>query len=261
MIETVDSTDGTPIAYEQIGAGPALVTVGGAFSTRRSMGPLAQLLADRFSVYVYDRRGRGDSGVTRGASVQLQVDDLLAVVRAAGGSADVFGHSSGAVLALWAAAGSDAISRLAVYEPPLLTAGGPDASAAPFSARIRALLDQGRHEEATVAWFTRTSGGHFDEGLRQLPWWPALVATADTLPDESTLTGDGSVPTEFVAVTAPVTAFYGGESPAWARAAVTEIAATVHDGRTERIDGEGHIVDFTVLAPRLAACLDGTARR
>jgi pimeloyl-ACP methyl ester carboxylesterase len=261
MLETVVSADGTAIAFERFGAGPALVAVGGAFSTRRSMIPLAQLLASHFTVYVYDRRGRGDSGPSTGATVQEQIGDLLAVIGATGAVADVFGHSSGGVLALWAAAGSDLVGRLAVYEPPLLITDGPDASAAPFAAEIRGLLADGRAEEGTVAWFTRTNGGHFDDTMRQLPWWPALVAVAPTLPDESALTGDGSIPAAFSAITVPTRVFFGGASPAWAARAAAEVAATVRDGSAEVIEGQGHIVDFGVLAAHLADFLTSTAAR
>jgi pimeloyl-ACP methyl ester carboxylesterase len=219
--------------------------------------PLAHLLSRAFTVTVYDRRGRGDSGPSTGATVQQQIDDLLAVIGATGG-ADVCGHSSGGVLALWAAAGSDRIGRLAVYEPPLLITGGPDPSAAPFAAEVRGLLAEGRAEDATVAWFIRTSGGHFDDAMRHLPWWPSLVAAAPTLSDETVLTGDGSIPAAFSTITAPTRVFSGGGSPAWAARAAAAIAATVQDGSTEVLDGQGHVVDFGVLAPNLTAFLKST---
>lgn len=260
MTESVTSTDGTTIAFERFGDGPALIVVGGAFSTGRSMLPLAQLMADHFTVFVYDRRGRGESGPSIGTTVRQQVDDLLAVIGASGGVADVFGHSSGGVLALWAAVESDVMRGLAVYEPPLLTAGGPDPTAAAFAGEIRELLAEGRTEEATVAWFTRTSGGYFDARMRELPWWPALVATASTLPDESVLTGNGSIPQAFGTITGPTRVFYGGDSPDWASHAAREISATVRAGSVEVIEGQGHIVDFGVLAPRLRAFF-GTAAR
>lgn len=250
MPDVVTSTDGTVIAYERVGDGPAVVLVGGAFSTRRSMQPLADLLAPRFAVTVYDRRGRGDSGRTAWVSREQQVDDLLAVL-AATGPAAVFGHSSGGVLALLAASESPAITRVAAYEPPLLTAGGADPTATAFTAELRALLEAGRDEDATVAWFTRTTGGVFDEGMRSLPWWPALVAVAHTLPDEQTLVGDGRIPPRFAAVGVPALLLHGGASPAWARASCAALAHTIDGASVATVPGQGHVARFEALVPVL----------
>ncbi len=120
--ETVPSPDGTTIAYDRAGAGEPLVLIGGAFSYRRYPGQvkLAGLLARHFTVYSYDRRGRGDSGDTAPYAIQREIEDLAAVIGAAGGSAHVWGLSSGAVLALDAAAAGLPIRRLAVQEPPLI---------------------------------------------------------------------------------------------------------------------------------------------
>jgi pimeloyl-ACP methyl ester carboxylesterase len=250
MTDFVSSTDGTAIAYESVGEGPVLVLVGGAFSSRRSMRPLADLLAPRFEVFVYDRRGRGDSGPTAWVSAEQQVDDLLAVT-AVPGRAMVFGHSSGGVLALLAASESPAITRVAAYEPPLLTDGGPDPTATAFAAELRALLEAGRDEEATVAWFTRTSGGRFDDGMRSLPWWPSLVAVAHSLPDERTLIGDGRVPDRFGAIAVPTLLLHGGASPAWAAESCAAVAATIRGARVASVPDEGHIVRFEALVPVL----------
>lgn len=250
MPDFVTSTDGTAIAYETVGDGPALVLVGGAFTDRRSMRPLADLLASRCRVAVYDRRGRGDSGPTAWASPEQQVDDLLAVL-AVTGPAAVFGHSSGGVLALLAASESPAITRVAAYEPPLLTAGGADPTASAFTTELRALLEAGRDEDATVAWFTRTAGGVFDEGVRSLPWWPALVAVAHTLPDEQTLVGDGGVPPRFAAIGVPTLLLHGGEGPEWARTSVAALAETIDGARVATVPGEGHSVRFEALVPVL----------
>ncbi|HEX3761832.1 MAG TPA: alpha/beta hydrolase, partial [Kofleriaceae bacterium] len=114
------SADGTSIAFEVVGGGPPLILVGGAFCDRRaptSGTPLATMLAHRFTVFSYDRRGRGDSGDTRPWAAEREVDDLAALIVAAGGAAAVFGNSSGGLLAFDAAARGLAISRLAIYEP------------------------------------------------------------------------------------------------------------------------------------------------
>lgn len=250
MPDFVSSTDGTAIAYETVGDGPALVLVGGAFTTRRSMQPLADLLAPRFRVAVYDRRGRGDSGATAWVSAEQQVDDLLAVLDVTGPAA-VFGHSSGGVLALLAASESPAITRVAAYEPPLLTAGGADPTATAFTAELRALLDAGRDEDATVAWFARTADGVFDEGIRSLPWWPALVAVARTLPDEQALVGDGRIPPRLAAIGVPTLLLHGGAGPGWAGPSSAALAGSIEGARVATVPGQGHAVRFEALVPVL----------
>ena len=119
---TTTSRDGTTIAYDREGDGDPLVLVPGAFSYRRYPGQvkLAGLLAARFTVYSYDRRGRGDSGDTKPYAVEREIEDLAAVIDAAGGHVHVWGLSSGAVLALEAAAAGLPIRRLAVHEPPFV---------------------------------------------------------------------------------------------------------------------------------------------
>jgi pimeloyl-ACP methyl ester carboxylesterase len=120
MIKTT-SADGTTIAADRTGSGPALALVAPALATRAAFAPLAELLAPHFTVYAYDRRGRGDSGDTPPYAADREVEDLVAVIGAAGGSANVFGHSSGAVLALDAAARNVGVTKLAVYEPPFMS--------------------------------------------------------------------------------------------------------------------------------------------
>jgi pimeloyl-ACP methyl ester carboxylesterase len=250
MTEYVASTDGTRIAYECAGAGPAVVLAGGAFSTRASMRPLARLLSGRFTVFAYDRRGRGDSDATAWVRADQQVEDLLAVAALAG-RVSVFGHSSGGILGLLAAAESPTIRRLAVYEPPLLTAGGPDATSEPFGAELKVMLKGGRDEDATVAWFTRTSGGHFDERLRSLPWWPALVGTAHTLPDETALIGDGGIPPVLRTIAISTLLVYGEASQGWARSSAAAISAVVRGAEVVGLPEQGHAVQFDALAPVL----------
>ena len=119
-MNTVRSQDGTTIAFDRSGSGPALILVGGAMSDRGSAAGVATRLAPSFTVYSYDRRGRGDSGDTPPYSVEREIEDLAALIAEAGGSACVMGKSSGGILALEAATHGLAITRLAVYEPPLI---------------------------------------------------------------------------------------------------------------------------------------------
>src|SRR5881275_1732215 len=120
------SKDGTTIAFDQLGEGPATILISPTLADRSGNGPLAALLAPHFTVFNYDRRGRGDSGDTEPYAVEREVEDLDALIAEAGGSASVFGTSSGAILALEAAAHGLAITKLALWEPPFsVDADGP----------------------------------------------------------------------------------------------------------------------------------------
>ncbi|MCA2222040.1 alpha/beta fold hydrolase [Nonomuraea sp. NEAU-L178] len=170
------SKDGTAIAYDRFGDGPALILVGGAMSYRSfpTFIQLAELLADRFSVITYDRRGRGDSGDTAPYAVEREVEDLAAVIEAAGGSAHVWGLSSGAALALRAAADGLPIERLALYEPPFMVGEGGHRPPADYQERLTALAAAGRRGE-TVSYFL-TKVKRVDEGPR--PGAPGVLRGA-----------------------------------------------------------------------------------
>ncbi len=249
MFQTVQSADGTTIAYERAGAGPALILVGGALNNRHSTGSLVPLLAESFTVLSYDRRGRGDSTNTPPYAVEREVEDLGALAAAADGPVHLYGHSSGGILSLEAAAAGILAAKVAVYEPPYLTGGGDDWQA--FVDNIRSLADSGRGSEAVEAFF-RHAGAGFDPGMTQAPWWPALVSLAHTLPYDLTLSADGSVPADrFAGITAPVLALYGGASAPWAAASATAVAEAVPDGRKNVIDGQDHAVAPDAVAPVL----------
>lgn len=154
MTETARSADGTNIAYDRVGDGPMLILAGGALSNRHGAGELVPLLARRFSVVTYDRRGRGDSTDTPPYAVAREVEDLNALIDAVGGTAMVHGHSSGAVLALEAAAAGGRMTRLSVYEPPYLTDTTGGAASAATARKIQDALDA-----ATRAPRLRSSSG------------------------------------------------------------------------------------------------------
>ena len=117
-MDRVTSKDGTSIAYDRIGDGPAVILVGGGLDDGSENAPLVPELAEEFTVYNYARRGRGDSGDTLPYAVEREIQDIGALVAEAGGSAHLFGVSSGGALALEAAAAGIAIDRLAVYDVP-----------------------------------------------------------------------------------------------------------------------------------------------
>jgi pimeloyl-ACP methyl ester carboxylesterase len=250
MPEFAKSGDGTSIAYDVAGSGPALVITGGAFNTRHSPGELVGLLAPHFTVYTWDRRGRGDSGNTLPYSVERETDDLAAVIEAAGGSALAYGHSSGAILTLEAAMRGAAMTKVAVYEAPYV----PDNEAA--MAGVQPALDAGDPALAALT-FVKGTGAENTDGLTHSPWWPSMVAMADTLPYDLALTGDGIVPVgRLAAIHVPLLAMDGGASPAWASNAAIAISSAVADGTRRTVEGENHNVAPAALAPVLLEFLN-----
>lgn len=255
MTETVRSADGTTIGYERVGAGRPVILVGGAFSIRQAGYGLRELLAPRYTVYVFDRRGRGSSGDTAPYDVEREVEDVGALVEAAGGSAAIYGHSSGAILALEAAARGLPISKLAVYEPPYTF--DPEHPEPAGDNGVQAALDAGDRDDA-AARFMRLTG--MDDRMiaetKQAPFWPAMVAIAHTLPYDLALSGDGTVPTgRFAGISAPTLVLDGGASPAWAARAATAVTDAIRGARPVTLDGQTHAVDPAVLAPVLAEFL------
>jgi pimeloyl-ACP methyl ester carboxylesterase len=250
MIDFQSSADGTKIAFERTGEGPPLIIIGGALNSRRSADGLVPWLAPRFTVYAYDRRGRGESSDTLPYSPGREIEDLEAIIGAAGGSAYAYGHSSGAILALEAAAGGAGIAKLAAYEPPYLTGHAPEESWESFRDRVQEALNGGDREGA-VELFIRHTGSDFDEGIKTMPWWPALLSVAQTLPYDLTLTGDGSVPERLSSIQVPTLGIYGGASPSWAENAINAVAAAVPGMKKEKLDGQDHAVTSDAVAPVL----------
>jgi pimeloyl-ACP methyl ester carboxylesterase len=245
MPEFVNSKDGTSIAYDVGGRGPALVITGGAFNTRHSPGELVGLLAPHFTVYTWDRRGRGDSANTLPYAIERETEDLDAVITAAGGSALAYGHSSGAILTLEAALNGAAMSKIAIYEPSYV----PGTSAA--MAGVQPALDVGDPALAAIT-FVKGTGAENTDGLTGSPWWSAMVAIASTLPYDLALSGDGIVPIERLAdIHVPLLVMDGGASPAWAGKAAIAIESAVPDSLRRTLDGQDHAVAASALAPVL----------
>src|SRR5229473_6010118 len=178
------STDGTPIAFDQTGKGPAIILVDGALCYRASgpTGPLAALLAPHFTVFTYDRRGRGDSGDMAPYSVEREVEDIEALLKEGGGSAFVFGISSGAALALEAANRGLAIIQLALYEAPFIVDDSRPPIPNDFPARLDELISSKRRGDA-VRLFMKLVGvpGIFILLMRFMPAWSKLTAVAHTI--------------------------------------------------------------------------------
>ncbi|MFJ8073284.1 alpha/beta fold hydrolase [Streptomyces sp. NPDC096176] len=252
MLNRALSVDGTRIAYEQRGEGPPLVMVSGALCAAASDAPLAELLASRFSVFTYDRRGRGGSGDTAPYAVEREVEDLAAVIAEAGPGAAVHGMSSGAALALRAAAAGLPIAQLSLYEPPFQTEPARRGNGE-YVGRMKSLLAQGRRGDALAAFLGAV--GMPEEavsGLRLLPLWTDMEALAHTLEYDHEVMGDGTVPTDLLAsVAAPVMVVDGGSSPAGMREAARAVAEALPRGRHRTLTGQTHEVAPHVLAPTL----------
>jgi len=188
----VISKDGTSIAFDQSGQGPALVLVSPAFGTRADAASLPAALAPFFTVFAYDRRGRGDSGDTAPYAVEREIEDLEAVLDAAGGSAFVFGHSSGAVLALDAAqALPSKITKLALYEPPFIVDDSRPPMPEEFASHLSELVGAGRRGDAVEYWQAQLGiPADVIAQMRQSPMWAGFEAVAPTLPYDATIMGD-----------------------------------------------------------------------
>ncbi|TFC52921.1 alpha/beta hydrolase [Cryobacterium sp. TMT2-10] len=253
MIQTVQSADGTSIAYEKSGSGPALILVGGAFNTRQSPGPLVPPLAEHFTVYTYDRRGRGYSTDVAPYATDREVEDLAALIDAAGGTAMLYGHSSGAILGLLAAASGLPITRLAAYEPPFTAEERGSGPLDGWGASVQAALDDGDRARAAQLFMLGTGADPaMVAGMSESPWWPGLLAIAHTLPYDLALTGDGLVPAGRLArIPVPVLVVVGGDSPPWAAAAAGAVARAVPGATQVTLDGQTHNVDAAALAPVL----------
>jgi pimeloyl-ACP methyl ester carboxylesterase len=259
-MNTVTSADGTSIAYEELGGGPPLIIVTAAFNTRASTEPLAAALQDRFTVLNYDRRGRGGSGDTPPYAVDREIDDIAALIDSAGGAAALFGHSSGATLALWAAARGLPITKLALYEPPFLVDQSRPPLAVDLPDRLAALVAAGRRGDAVELYQTEAVGipENVVVQLRHAPFRPALEAIAHTLVYDATIVGDCSLPVAMISsITTQSIVFDGELSPPMLRNAARVLAETLPHGRRCTLAGRTHELSPEAIAPPLAAFLAG----
>ena len=249
---TITSADGTTIAFEQFGAGPALILVDGAMCYRAAgpMRPLAERLTDHFTVYTYDRRGRGESGDTLPYAVEREIEDLTGLVAQAGGSAYGYGISSGGALVLAAAAAGVEFSRLAVYEVPYTGQTGiKDA----YTRDLNDLLAAGRRGDAVARFMTLVGmPPQAVDGMRGSPAWPMLEAIAPTLAYDDAVLGDGTVPGDRArAVKVATLVLDGGASPDPLRSAALRLGEALPDARHATLAGQTHDVDPDQLAPAL----------
>jgi pimeloyl-ACP methyl ester carboxylesterase len=250
----VVSKDSTKIAYEKTGQGPAVVLVDGALAYRGNFGlvPLAAALSQSFTAYTYDRRGRGGSTDTQPYAVEREIEDIEALIDAAGGSAFVFGISSGAALAMEAAIKlGNKIRKLAMYEPPYNSDEGARQAWREYRRQLKELLEAGRRGDA-VALFMMLTGLPSDRvpEMRKHPMWPRWEAAAPTLAYDAAVMGeDATVPIERVAsVAVPTLVMDGGASYPFMHDTVIALANAIPDAQRRILEGQTHDVAPEVLA-------------
>jgi pimeloyl-ACP methyl ester carboxylesterase len=256
-MEKAVSKDGTAIAFDRTGKGPAVILIGGALTQRAApqAGSLAALLAPHFTVIDYDRRGRGDSGDKPPYAVKREVEDLEALIDAAGGSAFVYGHSSGATLALAAALSPGAkIKKLALYEPPFTSPGEGVRPPAEHLAQLKELMAAGQSPEMLKYFMTQIAGmpAQALAPMKDSPMWQGLLSLAPTLVYDLTIMSDFANPAEhFSDIRTPALALDGGDSPAWAHQAAQMVVDILPNAQRRTLAGQTHAVAPEALRPVL----------
>ena len=259
MTLSVTSADGTRIVYDRKGTGPAMILVGGTLDDGAENAPLARLLANHFTVYNYARRGRGASGNTPPYALAREVEDLDALIATAGGSAHVYGASSGGALALEAAAAGSAIDKIAVWDVPYVIGDDLWPRFNQYMADTHKAYKAGRDEELLELFMRLTGGSDADIAAgKQHPMWASSVALAHTLVKDAVILNDYKIPTNrlaritqsvLVTTEGPTTEpqFAGLPTDFFDRAAKA-ITAAIPQTERHTLDGQGHVV-----APELMA--------
>ena len=260
----VTSKDGTTIAFDRSGEGPPIILVNGALSERSTSAPLAAILAPSLTVFAYDRRGRGDSGDTPPYAVEREVDDIGALIQEAGGSAFLFGHSSGAALALEATAHGLDVAKLALYESPFIVDDSRPPVPSDYLTSLQEMASAGRSGDAVEYFMTVGVGlpGGMVAQMRNAPMWPGLEKVGHTLPYDAAIMGENmsgkALPDEWGAsVTVPTLVMDGGESPVWQRNSARALADLLPDAQYRTLAGQTHEVAPEVLAPVLQEFFSG----
>jgi pimeloyl-ACP methyl ester carboxylesterase len=260
--QEVASADGTTISFDRLGEGAPVIMVCGAMCDRGLMRPSAEKLAKHFTVFTYDRRGRGDSGDTAPYALEREIEDLDALVAEAGGRVSVYAHSSGAALALHAAAGLP-IAKLVLHEPPYNPDGDEDRQRATRkeAQHIKTLLAENRRGD-TLEYFWRSIGmpQEMVDEMRHTPRWAELEAMAPTMAYDSEVMGDisrgGAVPTDLAGRVATGTlVLVGGASPEWMIDVGNLPGDALPNVRYRVLEGQEHVVPPELLVPVLAEFL------
>ena len=263
-MNTVTSKDGTKIAFDKTGSGPAVLLVNGAMQYRAtdpSMAKLAELLSKDFTVYNYDRRGRGESTDTAPFSKEREIEDLAALVEAAGGSAMVFGISSGGALVLDAAQSGLGISKMALYEVPFIVNDSRPPVPADYVEHLHQLVKDGKRDEAVKYFLVKAVGipAEYLGGMDQDPLWPGMLGIAHTIAYDGAFVADKmqgkALPAKYLSgVTVPALVISGTNTmpPGWMISAADAIAAALPTAERRTLEGQDHNVDPVVIAPLIA---------
>jgi pimeloyl-ACP methyl ester carboxylesterase len=260
--EFVTSKDGTRIAFDRTGDGPPLILVPAAIMNRSFPNPLVALLAPHFTVYHYDRRGRNESGDTAPYAVEREIEDMEAVLTAAGGSAHVYGPSSGAVVALEAAAAGLEITKLALYEPPLILDASRPPAPTDYVNRLNDAVAAGRPGDAVEIFMKEAVRVPPEEvsGMRNTPMWPALEAVAHTIAYdgafmEGLMYGKPLPPDRakrWASISVPTLVLDGGASEQFMHTGADALAEVLPNAQRRTLEGQTHDVKPEVLAPVLS---------
>lgn len=264
-MKTVTSKDGTTIAFDQYGSGPAVILVDGALQYRafdQGMKPLAERLAEHFTVIHYDRRGRGEStdmlsnGFDREEALQREIEDIEALIEEAGGAASLYGISSGAALAMEAAIKLGArVKKLAMYEAPYNDDDASRKAWKEYTKQLRELLAGGRKGDAVGLFMMLVGASAADvEGVRQHPTWPLWESVGSTLAYDhiADLPEDASVPVERAAkVSVPTLVMDGSESFPFMHDTAKKLASAIPNVQHRTLEGQTHEVAPDALAPVL----------
>jgi pimeloyl-ACP methyl ester carboxylesterase len=261
---SVTSKDGTRIAYDKIGNGPVLILVLGTLNTRLSGTELAKRLSPQFTVISYDRRGRGESSDTLPYSPEREIEDIGTLIDESGGSVYLYGHSSGAVLAIEAAIKlGKKIKMIALYEPPYSSSDDAREATKEYNRQLAELLHAGNNDEA-VALFMGLIGMPTEQvqGMRHSPMWPMLESMAPTLVYDSAVLGiDGSMPTDRLSnIRVPTLVITGSASASSLQETARALSRAIPKAELRTLDGQTHREKPEVLAPVLADFFSSTKR-
>ena len=256
----VTSRDGTPIAFDRLGDGPPVIVVCGVTCDRAMTRPTAEELAKHFAVFNYDRRGRGDSCDTTPYAVEREIEDIGALVAEAGGTASMYGHSSGAGLVLHAAAHGLPIAKLVLHDPPYAPDGDQEARriSREYGQNLKDMLSEARRGDAVELFMTLVGmPQEMVEGMRHTPRWAELEAMAPTLAYDSEVMGDigrdGTIPVDQASrVRVPALVLTGGADYPWMTDVGRRLADAMPNGRHRILENQEHVVPPEVLVPVLA---------
>jgi uncharacterized protein YndB with AHSA1/START domain/pimeloyl-ACP methyl ester carboxylesterase len=256
---TVTSADGTPIVYEMLGSGPAVIIVGGAMVTRTldAHTELAAALCADHTVINYDRRGRGDSGDTAPYAVERELEDLKALIGVAGGSAAVYGLSSGAVLALRASLAGLPITKLVLYEPPFIVDPKDRRPPGDALSDVTKLIAQGRQAAAVHYFMTKVFGMPTLMAfmIRLTPYWKPTLAAANALPYDLTVVGDYTLPPKTGQLTTPALVVYGNQTQPLLKNAAIALAKTLPKATLKELPGVNHQIATADIVPPVSEFL------